>query len=264
MANAWTSKPVRGAGFNSVGIASAVARENSSPRDARSSHPRPVVGRYPPVLAVANNLAYLRERATECWTALSNGLPNREFETVVHAQKPCTNGWRRRELFVPRRLERPNWLPVDAETNCAICLRPANWFDCHAAEHRRGAKRSRFSIKPDFQSSCQGSRCRLVLQRLCGNNVDVPVGQAFTQAFLMRARNESDLTVIRLAAANISSLQAAPRLRATLIGSRAICVWKSMLNWSMSPRLCVLGIMGRITTCLASHRCDFPIPLFRS
>jgi 4-methylaminobutanoate oxidase (formaldehyde-forming) len=76
-----------------------------------------------------------------------------------------------------------------------------NWFECHAAEHRA----CRESVAVFDQSSfakfvVRGRDAASVLQRLCGNDVDVPPGRVvYTGLFNDRGTFESDLTVLRLA-----------------------------------------------------------------
>lgn len=197
------------AGFNSVGIASAggagkylaewmMAGEQTM--DLWSVDIR----RFAPW---ANNRAFLRERVTEILGLhYQMAWPNREFETgrglrksPLHerlaAQGACfgaKNGW-----------ERPNWFARDG-------IRPVieysfgrqNWFACHAAEHRAARENVAVFDQSGFSKFLlSGPDAVAVMQRLCGNNVDVPVGRAvYTGMFNARGGFESDLTVIRLAA----------------------------------------------------------------
>jgi 4-methylaminobutanoate oxidase (formaldehyde-forming) len=197
------------AGFNSVGIASAggagkylaewmLAGEQTM--DLWSVDIR----RFAPW---ANNRAYLRDRVAEILGLhYQMAWPNRELETgrglrksPLHdrlaAQGACfgaKNGW-----------ERPNWFARDG-------LRPVteysfgrqNWFDCHAAEHRAARETVAIFDQTGFSKYLlKGRNAVGVMQRLCGNNVDVPVGRAvYTGMFNARGGFESDLTVIRLSA----------------------------------------------------------------
>jgi len=197
------------AGFNSVGIASAggagkylaewmLAGEQTM--DLWSVDIR----RFAPW---ANNRAYLRDRVAEILGLhYQMAWHNREFETgrglrksPLHdrlaAQGACfgaKNGW-----------ERPNWF-------ARAGLRPVteysfgrqNWFDCHAAEHRAARETVAIFDQTGFSKYLlKGRNAVGVMQRLCGNNVDVPVGRAvYTGMFNARGGFESDLTVIRLSA----------------------------------------------------------------
>jgi sarcosine dehydrogenase len=197
------------AGFNSVGIASAggagkylaewmMAGEQTM--DLWSVDIR----RFAPW---ANDRAFLRGRVAEILGLhYQMAWPNREFETgrglrksPLHEQLAmrgacfgAKNGW-----------ERPNWFARNG-------VRPAieysfgrqNWFGCHAAEHRAARENVAVFDQTGFSKFLlKGGDAVALLQRLCGNNVDVPVGRAvYTGMFNARGGFESDLTVIRLAA----------------------------------------------------------------
>lgn len=197
------------AGFNSVGIASAggagkylaewmLAGEQTM--DLWSVDIR----RFGPW---ANNRVFLRERVTEILGLhYQMAWPNREYETGRGMRKSplherlaaqgayfgAKNGW-----------ERPNWFVRDG-------IRPVmeysfgrqNWFACHAAEHRAARENAAMFDQTGFSKYLfKGRDVVAVMQRLCGNNVDVPAGRAvYTGMFNARGGFESDLTVIRLAA----------------------------------------------------------------
>jgi 4-methylaminobutanoate oxidase (formaldehyde-forming) len=74
-----------------------------------------------------------------------------------------------------------------------------NWFSNHAAEHHAARENVAVFDQTGFSKFVfKGDDVVRVLQRLCGNNVDVPVGQAvYTGLFNERGGFESDLTVIR-------------------------------------------------------------------
>jgi 4-methylaminobutanoate oxidase (formaldehyde-forming) len=129
--------------------------------------------------------------------------PNRELETgrnlrksPLHdrlaAQGACfgvKNGW-----------ERPNWFARDGIKPVAeYSFGRQNWFTCHAAEHR--ATRDNLAVFDQTGFSkfvFKGDDVVSILQRLCGNNVDVPFGQAvYSGLFNDRGGFESDLTVVR-------------------------------------------------------------------
>ena len=197
------------AGFNSVGIASAggagkylaewmLAGEQTM--DLWSVDIR----RFAPW---ANNRVFLRERVAEILGVhYQMAWPNREFETGRGLRKSplherlaaqgasfgAKNGW-----------ERPNWFAGDG-------IRPVteysfgrqNWFACHAEEHRAARENAAVFDQTGFSKyMLKGGDAVAVMQRLCGNNVDVQAGRAvYTGMFNGRGGFESDLTVIRLAA----------------------------------------------------------------
>jgi 4-methylaminobutanoate oxidase (formaldehyde-forming) len=197
------------AGFNSVGIASAGGAgkylaewmlEGEATTDLWSVDIR----RFSPW---ANNLPYLRERVTEVLGLhYQMAWPNREFETArgmlrsplhdrLAARGACfgvKNGW-----------ERPNWFARDGTKPVAeYSFGRQNWFDCHAAEHRAAREAVAVFDQTGFSKFVvKGRDVVAALQRLCGNNIDVPPGQAvYTGLFNERGGFESDLTLIRVAA----------------------------------------------------------------
>jgi 4-methylaminobutanoate oxidase (formaldehyde-forming) len=197
------------AGFNSVGIASAGGAgkylaewmiEGQPTMDLWSVDIR----RFGPW---ANNRAFLRERVTEVLGLhYQMAWPNREFTTgrglrksPLHdrlaAQGACfgaKNGW-----------ERPNWFARgEMKPEVEYSFGRQNWFECHAAEHRACRERVAIFDQTGFSKYVIKGRDALnVLQRLCGNNVDVPIGRiVYTGMFNERGGFESDLTVLRTGA----------------------------------------------------------------
>jgi len=197
------------AGFNSVGIASAggagkylaewmLAGEQTM--DLWSVDIR----RFAPW---ANDRTFLRERVAEILGLhYQMAWPNREFETgrgmrksplyeQLAARGACfgaKNGW-----------ERPNWFARnDIQPVAEYSFGRQNWFACHAAEHRAARDTVAVFDQTGFSKfSLKGRDSVTLLQRLCGNNVDVPVERAvYTGLFNARGGFESDLTVIRLSA----------------------------------------------------------------
>ena len=197
------------AGFNSIGIASSggagkylaewiIAGEQTM--DLWSVDIR----RFAPW---ANDRAFLRERVAEILGLhYQMAWPNREVETgrglrksPLHdrlaAQGACfgvKNGW-----------ERPHWFARDGMqpiTEYSFCRQ--NWFACHAAEHRAARENVAIFDQTGFSKFLlKGRDAVTILQRLCGNNIDVQLGRAvYTGMFNARGGFESDLTVIRLSA----------------------------------------------------------------
>jgi 4-methylaminobutanoate oxidase (formaldehyde-forming) len=196
------------AGFNSVGIASAggagkylaewmIAGEQTM--DLWSVDIRRFA-------RWANNRAFLRKRVAEILGLhYQMAWPNREFETgrglrksPLHerlaAQGACfgsKNGW-----------ERPNWFAREGTKPVTeYSFGRQNWFLSHAAEHRAARENVAVFDQTGFSKFLlTGLDAVAVMQRLCGNNVDVPAGRAvYTGMLNARGGFESDLTVIRLA-----------------------------------------------------------------
>jgi 4-methylaminobutanoate oxidase (formaldehyde-forming) len=75
-----------------------------------------------------------------------------------------------------------------------------NWFECSAREHRAARAAVALFDQTGFSKFLfKGRSVVEVLQRLCANNVDVPVGRVVYTALLNeRGGFESDLTLVRL------------------------------------------------------------------
>jgi 4-methylaminobutanoate oxidase (formaldehyde-forming) len=194
------------AGFNSVGIASAGGAGKYLAEWMIDGQPTldlwsVDIRRFGPW---ANNRAFLRERVTEVLGLhYQMAWPNREFTTgrglrksPLHerlaAQGACfgaKNGW-----------ERPNWFASRGmKPEVAYSFGRQNWFECHAAEHRACRERVAIFDQTGFSKYIlEGADTLNVLQRVCGNDVDVSVGRVvYTGMFNQRGGFESDLTVVR-------------------------------------------------------------------
>ncbi len=202
------------AGFNSVGIASAGGAGKYLAEWMLDGQPgldlwSVDIRRFAPW---ANNGAYLRDRSAEVLGLhYQMAWPNREFETGRDVRRTplhetlsqagacfgVKNGW-----------ERPNWFArPDGNAGATVPqvqygFGRQNWFANHAAEHRAAREQVALFDQSGFAKLLVHGRDALTaLQRLCGNNVDVPIGKAvYTGMFNERGGFESDLTVIRQAA----------------------------------------------------------------
>jgi glycine cleavage system aminomethyltransferase T/glycine/D-amino acid oxidase-like deaminating enzyme len=184
------------AGFNSVGIASAGGAgkylaewmiEGQPTIDLWSVDFR----RFGPH---ANNLSFLRERVTEVLGLhYQTAWPNREFTTARGLRRGACfgskNGW-----------ERPNWFaPEGMNPVIKYSFGRQNWFSCHAREHRAARENVALFDQTGFSKFIfKGRDVVTVLQRLCGNDVDIPLSKVIYTALLNeRGRFESDLTLVR-------------------------------------------------------------------
>jgi heterotetrameric sarcosine oxidase gamma subunit len=196
------------AGFNSIGIASGAG--------AGRAVAEWVVGGEPPmdlwdvdirrVAPFQGNPDYLRDRTVEMVGALyaihwpyqqpvtSRGVRKSALHDRLAARGACFGavmGW-----------ERANWYAAPGmEAAYRYSYGRQNWFPCAAAEHR--AVREAVGLF-DQSSFCklrlEGPDALAVLQRLCGNDVDVAPGRlVYTQMLNARGGIEADLTVTRLA-----------------------------------------------------------------
>ena len=254
------------AGFNSVGIASAGGAgrylaewmiEGEQTIDLWSVDIR----RFSPW---SNDLAYLRERVTEVLGLhYQMAWPNREFETgrgrlksPLHerlaAQGACfgvKNGW-----------ERPNWFARGSfEPIAEYSFGRQNWFDCHASEHRAAREAVAIFDQTGFSKFVfKGRDVVSVLQRLCGNNCDVPIGQAvYTGMFNERGGIESDLTLIRQGADEYLIITGTTQtLRDFNWISRNISPEEHAELLDVTRGLSVIGVMGPRSRTLLSRVSD--------
>ena len=196
------------AGFNSVGIASAGGAgkyaaewlEGGSPSmDLWSVDVRRFISRQ-------NEQSYLRGRVTEVLGLhYQMAWPNREMET--------SRGLRTGALYERLRergacfgssmgWERPNWYaPPGVEPVVEYSFEKQNWAP-HVAEEVKACREkvALFDQSTFSKYSFKGRDVLAILQRLCGNNVEVPVGRTvYTGLFNERGTFESDLTLVRLA-----------------------------------------------------------------
>ena len=197
------------AGFNSIGIASGGGAGRALAEWIVQGEPTldlwPVdIRRF---ARFHDNDRFLKERVSEVL-----GLhymmpwPNRELQSArplrrsplydrldaQHALFGSKMGWERPNFFAPGK----------AEARIDYAWERQNWFPYAAAEHV--ATRAAVTIT-DLTSFAkffvQGSDAESLLQRLCANDVAVPVGTTvYTGLLNARGTYESDLTVARLAA----------------------------------------------------------------
>jgi len=107
------------------------------------------------------------------------------------AQWGSKNGWERVNYFKPAGAERP-----------AHTLGPPGWLPWVQAEQRATREAVAVYDQTSFgKLLVQGRDALALLQRLCANEIDVPVGaMVYTAMLNPRGGFESDLTVMRLAA----------------------------------------------------------------
>jgi glycine cleavage system aminomethyltransferase T len=155
----------------------------------------------------ANNRTFLRERVAEVLGLhYQPAWPNREFETgrclrttPLHARLAVHGAC----FGVKAGWERPNWFAREnAKPVPEYSFGRQNWFASHRAEHQAAREKVALFDQTGFSKLvCKGTDGLAVLQRVCGNNVDVPVGKTvYTGLFNERGGFESDLTVLRIAA----------------------------------------------------------------
>ena len=196
------------AGFNSIGIASGAG--------AGKAVAEWIVGGEPPmdlwdvdirrVAPFQGNPTYLRDRTVEMvgrlyamhWPFQQPGTSRDVRTSVLHerlaARGACFGavmGW-----------ERANWYATAGmEPVYRYSWGRQNWFDCSAQEHRAVREAVGLFDQSSFAKlRLEGPDALAVLQRLCANDVDVPVGRVvYTQMLNRHGGIEADLTVTRIA-----------------------------------------------------------------
>lgn len=153
-----------------------------------------------------NTPKYLRDRAVEALGFMfEDGYPNKQFKTARNVRKSAFHE-RLAEagayFGVYAGLEYPDWFaPEGVEPKVEYSWGRQNWFEYSAAEHR--ATRENVTML-DYSVMgkilVQGRDSEKYLNRICANNVAVPVGRCvYTQWLNETGTIEADLTVTRLA-----------------------------------------------------------------
>ncbi len=195
------------AGFNSIGI--------QSSGGAGKVLAEWIVNGHPPIdlwdvdirrnMPFQNNKNYLRERVTETLGLLYDmHWPFRQYETSrlvrqsplhdrLAQQGACFGevvGWERANWFAPDGVE-----PVYEYT-----YGRQNWFDYSAREHKAVRENVGLFDQTSFAKFLlQGKDAVRILNRICGNNIDVPLGKVvYTQLLNVRGGIEADITITRI------------------------------------------------------------------
>ncbi|MEZ4632305.1 MAG: FAD-dependent oxidoreductase [Deinococcales bacterium] len=150
------------------------------------------------------NRRYLEQRTTETLGLLyamhwpyfqvssSRNVRKSPLHDRLKAANACfgeTAGW-----------ERPNWFaPAGVEPVYRYSYKRQNWFDYSASEHR--AVRENVGIFDQSHFSkflLQGRDALKILNYICGNQLDVPIGKiVYTQMLNARGGIEADVTITR-------------------------------------------------------------------
>jgi heterotetrameric sarcosine oxidase gamma subunit len=158
------------------------------------------------MLPFENTPKYLRDRSTEVLGFMfEEGFPNRQFKTARNVRKSAFHdrlaeagayfgayaGW-----------EYPDWFaPQGVEPKVEYSWGRQNWFEYAADEHkaaRENVTMMDYSVMGKIL--VQGKDAEKHLNRICANNVAVPVGRCvYTQWLNETGTIEADLTVTRLA-----------------------------------------------------------------
>jgi 4-methylaminobutanoate oxidase (formaldehyde-forming) len=197
-----------GAGFNSMGIASAGGAGKALAEWIVAGEPTmdlwPVdIRRF---AAFNGNDAWLKDRVAEVLGLhYKMPWPNRELETARPLRRsPLYDRLKTRNAVFGNKMgwERANvFAPPGSEAKLEYSWGRANWFGWAAEEHRAAREAVAIFDQTSFSKFLlQGRDAETVLQRLCANDVAVPDGRmVYTGLLNPRGGYESDLTVTRLA-----------------------------------------------------------------
>ena len=206
------------AGFNSVGFQSGGGAGRAIAEWIVDGHPsmdlsEVDIRRFSPFQV---NRRYLHDRTTEVLGLLYDmHWPFRQVETArgvrqspLHARLEAAGacfgeagGW-----------ERANWFaPAGVEPRYEYSFGRQNWFSYSAEEHRAVREGVGMLDMTSFgKTLVQGRDAETVLNRICANNVAVPVGRiVYTQWLNERGGIEADVTVTRLAETSFLVMSAA-------------------------------------------------------
>jgi 4-methylaminobutanoate oxidase (formaldehyde-forming) len=242
------------AGMNSVGIASAAGAGKAISEWIVEGHP-------------AEDLWDVDIRRFHGWQSSSRYLQDRITETVgllyadhwpfkqpktarsarcspIHAELKMRGAC----FGVVAGWERANWFaPHNVEPKYEYSWGRQNWFEYSAAEHmavRQGIGLYDLTSMANFR--CQGKDAKVVLQRICANNIDVPIGKVvYTQLLNERGGIEADLTVTRLAKDTFFIVTAgATEIRDFDWLSRHIPEDSNAVLTNVSSAYAMIGVMG--------------------
>ncbi|MFJ5369222.1 FAD-dependent oxidoreductase [Bosea sp. CER48] len=197
-----------GAGFNSMGIASAGGAGRALAEwiveGEATSDLWPVdIRRF---ADFNNNPAWLKDRIKET-LGLHYAMPwpNRELDTArPFRRSPLYDRLAAKGAVFGSKMgwERANYFArTEAERRIGYSFGPQNWFETVAAEHRACREAAGLVDMSSFAKLLlQGPQAQAALQRLAANDVAVPVGTSVYTALLNeRGTFESDLTAARIA-----------------------------------------------------------------
>ncbi|HEY73833.1 MAG TPA: FAD-dependent oxidoreductase [Thermoflexia bacterium] len=158
------------------------------------------------MLPFQNNPRYLRDRTVELlglmyaqsYHNLQNEMARNARKSPFHDRLAEAGAW----FGAYAGWEYPDWFaPEGVEPKVEYTWGRQNWFEYAAAEHRaarEGVTLMDYSVMGKLL--VQGRDAEKALNRICANNMVVPIGRCvYTQWLNERGRIEADLTVTRLA-----------------------------------------------------------------
>ena len=254
------------AGFNSIGIQSAGGAGKVLAEWIAEGHP-PLdlwdvdIRRN---MYFQGNARYLRERVSESlgrlydmhWPYMQYKTGRNVRRSPIHdrlaAQGACFGtvaGW-----------ERPNWFaPSGVEPKYEYSYGRQNWFEYSAEEHKAVRENVGLFDQSSFiKYLVQGRDALQVLNHICGNEINVPVGKVvYTQLLNERGGIESDVTVTRIAADSFLVIDSATLQTKTFYFiKRHIRAGEFAVITDVTSGQMMLGLMGPNSRALLSKLTD--------
>ncbi|MBW8011542.1 MAG: FAD-dependent oxidoreductase [Chloroflexi bacterium] len=242
------------AGMNSVGIASAAGAGKAISEWIVEGHPSEDlwevdIRRFH---RWQSNSRYLQDRITETVGFLyADHWPFKQPETARPVRcSPLHHQLKQRGACfgVLAGWERANWFALKGvEAKYEYSWGRQNWFEFAAVEHM--AVRDSvgvYDLTSMAKFQCQGKDAEDFLQRVCANDVDVPIGKVvYTQLLNQRGGIEADLTVTRLAGDTFFIVTAgATEVRDFDWLSRHIPIDSHVVLTNVTSAYAMLGVMG--------------------
>lgn len=243
-----------GAGFNSMGIASAGGAGRALAEWIVNGEPTmdlwPVdIRRFAPF---NNGQRFLHDRVKET-LGLHYAMPwpNRELESARPLRcSPVYDRLKAKGAVFGSKMgwERANWFAADGEKpETQYSFGRQNWHDAVGREMKAARETAAIFDQTSFAKLLlRGQDACATLNRLCGANVDVEVGRSvYTGLFNARGGYESDLTVLRLAADRFMIVTgSAQSVRDVDWIGRNIPAGAEAILTDVTSSYAVLGLMG--------------------
>jgi 4-methylaminobutanoate oxidase (formaldehyde-forming) len=199
-----------------------------------------------------NTRSFLRARSVETLGMhFRLAAPNREFETGRGLRRsPLHDRLEARGAWFGQRMgtERPCWFAEPGERPTVVYgFGRQNWFDRQRREHVAARQTVAVFDQSSFgKIEVTGPDALGLLQRLCGNDVDVDVGRVvYSGMFNARGTFESDVTVTRTAPdAFLVTTGTAQIVRDLARMRRGVLGGEEVVIADVTAASAVLGVMG--------------------
>jgi heterotetrameric sarcosine oxidase gamma subunit len=219
--------------------------------------------------AAQNNRTFLRQRVTEVLGLhYQMAYPNREPTTGRNLRlSPLHQQLEQAGACFGQKagFERPNWFARDGikpETDYAWGRQ--NWFAMQQREHCAARDEAAVFDQSAFAKlEVQGEHALMVMERLCANRIDVPVGKAVYSAMPnQRGGFESDLTVLRLGESHFQIITGSSQAVHDADWIRRNVQPQEQLSLTdVTEQYAVLGLMGAQSRAVLQQLCSADLSL---